>query len=79
MNKNKKLTLDKLSVGEEAIVETFTNDAVKLILLEMGCIPGEKISIERIAPLGDPIAVNIAGYLLSMRKAEAAAVEVKKI
>lgn len=73
------LTLDKLSVGEQAIVESFTNDAVKLILLEMGCIPGEKISVERIAPLGDPIAVNISGYLLSMRKAEAAAVEVKRV
>ena len=79
MNKHKMLTLDKLTVGEQAIVESFTNDAVKLLLLEMGCIPGEKISVERIAPLGDPIAINVSGYLLSMRKAEAAAVEVKKI
>lgn len=73
------LTLDKLSVGEQAIVESFTNDAVKLLLLEMGCLPGEKISVERIAPLGDPIAINVSGYLLSMRKAEAAAVEVRKV
>jgi ferrous iron transport protein A len=79
MNKNPKLTLDKLSIGEQAIVESFTNDSIKLLLLEMGCIPGEKISVERIAPLGDPIAINVSGYLLSMRKAEAAAVEVKKI
>jgi ferrous iron transport protein A len=79
MNKNKMLTLDKLLVGEEAIIMSFTNNAVKLILLEMGCIPGEKISIERIAPLGDPIAINVSGYLLSMRKAEASAVEVKKV
>ncbi len=73
------LTLDKLPVGEQAVVMSFTNDAVKLILLEMGCIPGETISVERIAPLGDPIAVNISGYLLSMRKAEAAAVEVRRV
>ena len=79
MNKNSRLTLDKLSIGEEAIIESFTSDAVKLILLEMGCIPGEKISVERIAPLGDPIAINVSGYLLSMRKAEAAAVEVKRV
>lgn len=79
INKNKMLTLDKLSVGEQAIVESFTNDAVKLLLLEMGCLPGEKISVERIAPLGDPIAINVSGYLLSMRKAEAAAVEVRKV
>jgi len=79
MNKNNTLTLDKLPVGEQAVVMSFTNDAVKLILLEMGCIPGERISVERIAPLGDPIAVNISGYLLSMRRAEAAAVEVKRV
>lgn len=78
MSRDKRLTLDKLSAGEEAIIESFTNDAVKLLLLEMGCIPGEKISIERIAPLGDPIAINVSGYVLSMRKAEAAAIEVKK-
>jgi ferrous iron transport protein A len=79
MNKKNTLTLDKLSIGEQAIIESFTNDSIKLLLLEMGCIPGEKISVERIAPLGDPIAVNVSGYLLSMRKAEAAAVEVKRI
>jgi len=79
MNKHKTLTLDKLSVGEQAIVESFTNDAVKLLLLEMGCLPGEKISVERVAPLGDPIAINVSGYVLTMRKAEAAFVEVKKI
>lgn len=79
MDNNNKLTLDKLSVGEQAIVESFANDSVKLILLEMGCIPGEIISVERRAPFGDPIAVNISGYLLTMRKAEAAAVEVKRV
>ena len=79
MNKHNTLTLDKLSVGEQAIVESFTNDAVKLLLLEMGCLPGEKISVERVAPLGDPIAINVSGYVLTMRKAEAAFVEVKKI
>jgi len=73
------LTLDQLSVGEHAVVMSFTNNAVKLLLLEMGCIPGEKISIEQVAPLGDPIAVNVSGYVLSMRKAEAATVEIKKI
>lgn len=46
-------------------------------LMEMGCVPGEMISVERIAPLGDPILVNIAGYQLSMRKKEAACILVK--
>ena len=73
------MTLDKLSPGSEAIVESFTDDDIKLKLLEMGCLPGEKISVVRLAPLGDPIAVSVSGYLLSMRKDEAATVQVKQI
>ena len=74
---NKIVTLDKLSAGDEAIIESFTDDDIKLKLLEMGCLPGEKISVVRLAPLGDPIAYSVSGYLLSMRRDEAAAVEVK--
>ena len=73
------MTLDKLSPGSEAVIESFTDDDIKLKLLEMGCLPGEKISVVRVAPLGDPIAVSVSGYLLSMRRDEAASVEVKKV
>ena len=73
------MTLDKLTVGSEAIIESFNDDDIKLKLLEMGCLPGEKISVVRLAPLGDPIAVSVSGYLLSMRKDEAATVQVKLI
>jgi ferrous iron transport protein A len=45
--------------------------------MEMGCIPGESVSVENIAPLGDPISIKVAGYLLSMRKDEAAMIWVK--
>ena len=77
--KNEIVTLDKLSAGDEAIIESFTDDDIKLKLLEMGCLPGEKISVVRLAPLGDPIAYSVSGYLLSMRRDEAASVEVKLI
>lgn len=73
------MTLDKLPPGSEAIIESFTDDDIKLKLLEMGCLPGEKISVVRYAPLGDPIAVSVSGYLLSMRRDEAACVEVTQI
>ena len=43
----------------------------------MGCIPGEKVKLANIAPFGDPIAIEVAGYLLSMRKHEASTVVVK--
>lgn len=37
----------------------------------MGCIPGESVWIEMIAPMGDPLAIQIAGYYLSIRKQDA--------
>jgi len=43
----------------------------------MGCLPGEVVTLELIAPLGDPIAINIGGYLLSLRKREAQYIKVE--
>ena len=72
-------TLADLDLGEYAVIDSFTDKEISIKLLEMGCLPGEKISVVRFAPLGDPIAVSVSGYLLSMRKDEAASVEVKKV
>lgn len=46
-------------------------------LLEMGCIPGTIISLEFASPAGDPIALNIDGYILGLRKAEARLIEIE--
>jgi len=66
--------LAKLKKGISATIESFTDTDTSLKLLEMGCVPGEKIIIERIAPLGDPIAVHVSGYILSLRKEEASTI-----
>ena len=39
--------------------------------MEMGCVPGESVSIEQVAPMGDPISISVAGYHLSLRLNEA--------
>lgn len=67
-------TLAELEIGETAIILSFAQKELALRLIEMGCIPGEKIRLANIAPMGDPIAIEISGYLLSMRKEEAAGV-----
>jgi len=43
-------------------------------LMEMGCLPGEIVEVERFAPLGDPIAIRVAGYQLCLRKSEASVI-----
>jgi ferrous iron transport protein A len=65
-------TLDQLKPGESGIIKEFAHKEFALKLIEMGCLPGEKIKITKIAPLGDPIAIEVSGYELSMRKQEAA-------
>ena len=67
-------TLDKLKVGESGVIKSLSKRDLALKLIEMGCLPGEKITLTKIAPLGDPIAIEISGYELSMRKEEASTV-----
>lgn len=68
------MKLSQLTIGKKAIIKEFTDLEMSVKLMEMGCLPGEEISIQRIAPLGDPIAVNVSGYQLSLRKREASTI-----
>lgn len=68
------LSLAELQKGQKAIIRSFTNDSLSTRLIEMGCLPGEEIILSKKAPLGCPYAVQVAGYELSLRKEEAAAV-----
>ncbi len=63
--------LSDLKPGQIGIIKEFNDNDLFLKLMEMGCLPGEKIQMEQIAPLGDPISVNVAGYHLSLRINEA--------
>ena len=71
--------LSELKLGTKAVIDSFYDKELALKLMEMGCLPGEKIHVERKAPLGDPIAISISGYVLSMRKAEAETIFVNEI
>jgi ferrous iron transport protein A len=63
--------LSQVQVGKKAIIRSFDKDEIFLKLMEMGCVPGETVSIDLVAPLGDPISISIAGYNLSLRLEEA--------
>ncbi|HKZ66624.1 MAG TPA: FeoA family protein [Chitinophagaceae bacterium] len=66
---NKKLS--ELKLGQKGIIKSFGNQEIHLKLMEMGCLPGEEISMEQVAPLGDPVSVSVSGYILSLRLDEA--------
>ncbi len=63
--------LSQLPPGKKAVIKRHDESDFQLTLMEMGCIPGEPVWVEMIAPMGDPMAIQIAGYYLSIRKADA--------
>lgn len=65
------MRLSQLPTGSRALIKDHEEGDFRLTLMEMGCIPGEPVWIEMIAPLGDPLAIRIAGYHLSIRKEDA--------
>jgi ferrous iron transport protein A len=63
--------LSEIAVGESVVIKSFENNDIFLKLMEMGCVPGEIITVDQVAPLGDPIAISVSGYNLSLRLDEA--------
>jgi ferrous iron transport protein A len=71
-------TLAELPVGARATVVRIEGiDEVSCRLMEMGLTPGVELQVVGVAPLGDPLELELRGYRLSLRKSEAANVEVK--
>ena len=66
-------TLKELNPGEKSIITKVLGDkgAVKRRLMDMGVTRGAEVLVRKVAPLGDPIEVNIRGYELTLRKSEA--------
>ena len=70
--------LSQLKIGEKAtVVVVHGEGAVRRRLFDMGITPGAEVYLRKKAPLGDPIEIAIRGYELTLRKSEAAQVEVK--
>lgn len=63
--------LSELKAGQHGMIHSFSSNEIFLKLMEMGCVPGEKLRVDIIAPLGDPISILVAGYQLSLRLNEA--------
>lgn len=73
------LRLDQLRVGDCArIVRVNAVGAIRRRLLEMGFVRGERLKVEKLAPLGDPMELVIKGYHLSLRRQEGACILVAR-
>lgn len=73
------MTLDELKIGNKAeITAVGGKGALRLRLLDMGLIPGTAVTVVKTAPLGDPIEISVRGYSLTIRKSDAANIEIRE-
>ncbi|MCR5344846.1 MAG: ferrous iron transport protein A [Lachnospiraceae bacterium] len=72
-------TLRDVKVGEKAkVVKLHGEGAVKRRIMDMGITKNTEVYVRKVAPLGDPIEVNVRNYELSLRKADAEMIEVEE-
>lgn len=71
------MTLKDMEPGTEAVVESVANGTIGNRLLELGCTPGERVSVQRVAPFGGTIAIRFSNLDLCIRSNEADQVSVR--
>ncbi|MDF2820995.1 MAG: iron transporter FeoA [Clostridiales bacterium] len=72
------MTLEDLKPGQEGtVISVGEKGPARRRIMDMGVTPGATIKVIKVAPLGDPIEVNIRGYELSLRKEEAKQIQVQ--
>ncbi len=73
------ITIASLKKGQKGIIKEFSMDALPLKLLEMGCLPGNEVTLIQIAPFNDPLYIDINGSHLAIRRETAEQIEIDLI
>ena len=73
------MTLHELKTGSSGIITAVGGDGpLRCRLLDMGLIPRTRVTLQKVAPMGDPIEIRVRGYELTLRVEEAQKIEVKE-
>ena len=71
------MTLDKLNVGGSAVISAVGGEGpLRCRLLDMGLIPRTRVTLQKVAPMGDPIEIRVRGYDLTLRIEDAKKIEI---
>ncbi|MCR9226083.1 MAG: ferrous iron transport protein A [Flavobacteriaceae bacterium] len=73
------VTVADLQYGQKGIIKDFTEHILPIKLLELGCLPGNSVELLQIAPLNDPIYINLSGSHLAIRRSLAKLIELEII
>lgn len=74
------MTLNELKIGESAVIRAVGGEgALRCRLLDMGLIPHTAVTLQKIAPMSDPIEIRVRGYELTLRAEDAKEIEVEEV
>ena len=72
-------TIDDLTIGESGVTSQVGGEgALRLRFLDMGLIPGTTVTLRKIAPMGDPIQIQVRGYELTIRREDARKIDLRE-
>ena len=70
-------TVADLKYGQKGVVKHFDDDILPIKLMELGCLPGNPVELVQVAPLNDPIYINLNGSHIAIRRSLAAEIPVE--
>ncbi|MBR4016373.1 MAG: ferrous iron transport protein A [Oscillospiraceae bacterium] len=74
------MTINDLQVGQKGIIREVGGEGpLRLRFLDMGLIPGTQVQLQKIAPMGDPIQIQVRGYDLTIRREDAKMIAVQEV
>ena len=72
------MTLNELNIGDSAVIKTVGGEgALRCRLLDMGLTPRTAVTLQKVAPMGDPLEIRVRGYELTLRAEDAKKIEVR--
>ena len=73
------MTINDLQIGQSGVISQVGGEgALRLRFLDMGLIPGTKVVLQKVAPMGDPIQIQVRGYELTIRREDACRITLKE-
>ena len=74
------MTLNDLQIGQSATISAVGGEGLlRCRLLDMGLIPHTRITLQKVAPLGDPMQIRVRGYELTLRREDARKIEIREV
>ena len=70
-------TVAHLKKGEKGIIKEFSEDSLPIKLMELGCLPGNEVELVQVAPLKDPLYINVNGSHIAIRRSVALQIELE--